>query len=212
MDGRPVSRPLQQRSTERNTVYEMLPVVRYLMSAAQAPLLQVLGEEWANTVGKPLLTDRRDKRKCTLWGGLQDLLVLFQDIGHRLEVEAFEGTTVEGFQLDDVVLQSPFAALKRYSFVHLLEKFGNGRVVVEGKAEHYPGLGQTMTANYEPQTQAAAIHADCGTSQLLDAVRGTLRSNSSASTVRSLSVRRLWELECKSRENLSDLVSAVREL
>jgi len=110
-------------------------------------------------------------------GDIQNFFVLFQYTLDGLEVEAFEGSAIDGLQLHSVVLQAPLSTLERQGIVDSFEKLGNRGIVIERDIEDDSCVGQAVAANHQPQTKLIPLHCHLsqisGTFDLLLAHRGS---------------------------------------
>ena len=103
---------------------------------------------------------------------LHYFFAVLENGGDGLEVEAVEGVAGgSGFDLDDIVFQSPVAALEGDDIVDLLEELGDGRVGLEGNGEDDASLGQSVATHNQQKAETVAGHGGPGTPrQSLEAI------------------------------------------
>lgn len=154
MDRGTASRSSKPRTAEWYAVDQVLAAAGDLVSSTDSAFLQVVGQEWSDTVLRQSVPDLELGVELPTGNRVvQDFIVFVEDTGDRLKVQTLEGVAILGMQLNGVIVEAPVLALKGYGLVDELDELRDGWVIVQGYIEKNPGFWQAIAADNKTEAQ-----------------------------------------------------------
>lgn len=154
VDRRTASWSSKPRTAEWYAVDQVLAAAGDLVSSTDSAFLQVVGQEWSDTVLRQSVPDLElGVERPTGNRVVQDFIVFVEDAGDRLKVQTLEGVAILGMKLNGVIVKAPVVALEGYGLVDELDELRDGWVIVQGYIEKNPGFWQAIAADYKTEAQ-----------------------------------------------------------